>query len=257
MKKKAALKTILILLAIALFIGFVAVIAYNYKTKTSFKFLNNNSSVEVENNAQDAVSAAVNKEAQEGLAKIDPNALKVSNSEMALGNKNAPVVMIEYASLSCPHCAAFYREAFEKLKTEYIETGKLQFVYRDFPLNQPALAASMIAICRSQDEKENGVQTYYSFIKALFKTQDSWAFDQKYIDKLEAIAMLDGMSVDRFKSCIEDKKIQAKILESRIAASKSLQLHSTPTFYINGEVLEGYVDYLTIKKVIDKKLQQN
>lgn len=253
MNNKAALKKILILSVIVLFIGFVALLVYNYTTKTSFKYFKNDAG-EVEQVSQDTVSEAVNSEALEKKAKIDSDILKISNSEMVLGNRNAPVVMIEYASLSCPHCAAFYREGFEKLKTEYIETGKVQFVYRDFPLNQPALAAAMVAVCRSVDEKENGVQAYYSFIKSLFKTQDSWAFDQKYIDKLEAIAMLDGMSADRFKSCIEDKKIQTKILEARMRAAKSLQLHSTPTFYINGETIEGYVDYLTIKKAIDKNL---
>ncbi len=248
-------KKFVITIIVALLIGFIALVVRNYNTKTSFKY-SKTPPQSVEANPQDAVSEAVNKEAAEGVVKRDETLLKVRESELFLGDKKAAVVMIEYASLSCPHCAIFYREAFEKIKTEYIDTGKLKFVYRDFPLNQQALVAAMVAECRSSDEKENRAEKYYGLVKALFKTQDSWAFDPKYTEKLESIAKLDGMSSERFKSCIEDQKLQNKILQWRMEAAKSLQLHSTPTFFVNGEILEGYVDYLTLKKIIDKKLSE-
>lgn len=248
-------KKFVITIVVALLVGFIALVVRNYNTKTSFKYAKNPAQ-EVAANPQDAVSEAVNKEATEGVVKRDETLLKVKESELFLGDKKAPVVMIEYASLSCPHCAMFYREAFEKIKVEYIDTGKLKFVYRDFPLNQQALVAAMVSECRAADEKENRSEKYYGLVKALFKTQDSWAFDPKYTEKLESIAKLDGMSSERFKSCIEDQKLQNKVLQLRMEAAKSLQLHSTPTFFINGEISEGYVDYLTLKKIIDKKLSE-
>ena len=93
-------------------------------------------------------------------------------------------------------------------------------------------------------------------IKALFKTQDSWAFDPKFIEKLQSIAQLDGMSLEKFNSCVNDKNLQEKILKDRMEASQALKIQSTPTFFINGEKSEGYVDYVSIKKIIDIKLAE-
>ena len=93
-------------------------------------------------------------------------------------------------------------------------------------------------------------------LKALFKTQDAWAFDEKFADKLEAIAQLDGMSSDRFRRCIADKALQDKILNARMEAAKSLQMRSTPSFFVNGEIAEGFVDYKVLKKLIDAKLSE-
>lgn len=238
-------------------VGFSFVIVNNYKTKTSFKHREDNSqnaeAKQAEQNPQDAVSAAVNKNAENSVeSRPDREILKVSSSDIIYGDKSAPVVMIEYSSLSCPHCSSFNREAFEKIKSEYIESKKVQFIHRDFPLNQPALTASMFAICQANNDSEK----YYKLIKALFKTQDSWAFDPKYIEKLQSIAQLDGMSSEKFTSCVNDKKLQEQILKSRMEVAKSLKIQSTPTFFINGEMSEGYVDYVSIKKVIDRKLAE-
>ncbi len=238
-------------------IGFSFVIVNNYKTKTSFKHDAENASnaeaQKAEAVPQDEVSAAVNKNAENPVKiQIDSEVLKVLPSDIIYGDKSAPVVMIEYSSLSCPHCAAFNHEAFEKIKSEYIETKKVQFVHRDFPLNQPALAAGMFAICQANKNSDK----YYTLIKALFKTQDSWAFDPKFIEKLQSIAQLDGMSLEKFNSCVNDKNLQEKILKDRMEASQALKIQSTPTFFINGEKSEGYVDYVSIKKIIDIKLAE-
>ncbi len=257
MKKKSKKRTI-IAVSTLIFIGFAALVVHNYKTKTSFKY-NSQSSAEnkPEQNAQDVVSAAVNADAaalQE--ARKNSEILKVAADDFVLGDKKASVTIFEYASLSCPHCASFSRESFEKLKTEYVDSGKVQFVFRNFPLNQSALSAAMFASCQAQDNKAEAVEKYYATVKALFKTQDSWAFDEKFSEKLEAIAKLDGMSSERFKSCIGDKNLQEKILTSRMEAAKGLQIKSAPSFFINGEISEGYVDYETIKKLIEKKLAE-
>lgn len=239
---------------------FAAVIVNNYKTKTSFKHNQANASVEKAKKAaqtpQDKVSAAVNKNAKKAIktpTQIESDLLKISSNDIVLGDANAPVTMFEYSSLSCPHCAAFSREAFAKIEKDYIKTKKVKFVHRDFPLNQPALAAAMFAICQADSDAEK----YHYLLKALFKTQDAWAFDPHFIEKLRSIAQLDGMSAEKFDTCINNEELQNRILKHRMAASESLGITSTPTFFINGEKSSGYVDYLSMKKMIDAKLAQS
>jgi protein-disulfide isomerase len=249
-------KHIIISIFAVAIIGFGALVAHNYKTKTSFKY-NETEAAKPDQTSQDAVSQAVNEDAASiQKARQDSGLLQVVSSDVVLGDRNAPVLLIEYASLSCPHCAAFARESFEKIKTEYVDSGKVKVVYRHFPLNQPALVAAMFAMCQSMENGKESPEKYYALLKALFKTQDSWAFDEKYTEKLEAIATLDGMSSARFKSCVDDKNLQEKVLKIRMDAAKDLQLKSTPTFFVNGEISEGYIDYQTLKKLIDKKLSE-
>ena len=257
MQKKSKQGAVIAITAVVL-IGFAALVVHNYKNKTSFKY---DSQTAEENkpqeNAQDSVSAAVNSDAAALEAtRKNSDLLKITPSDYVLGDRSAPVVMIEYASLSCPHCASFSRESFERIKTDFVDSGKVQFLFRNFPLNQAALTAAMFAECQAKDNKGELPARYYATLKALFKTQDSWAFDEKYADKLEVIAKLDGMSSERFKSCVNDKGLQEKILVSRMDTAKTLQIKSAPTFFVNGEISEGYVDYETIKKLIEKKLEE-
>ncbi len=181
------------------------------------------------------------------------NLLEINSNDIVLGDKNAPLTIVEYASLSCPHCATFYSDGFPKLKKEYIATGKVKFIYRDYPLNQPALIAGMLALCQVKDRNADA-EKYHNFIKALFKTQDSWAFAEDFALKLETIAKLDGISSEKFKSCITDPTLQDSILKSRMAAAKGLQIQSTPTFFIGDEVINGYNGYGDLKTIIEKKL---
>ncbi len=229
----------------------------NYKEKTSFKYRGDNSQ-KAKISEQDKVTKySIDNSSNKTAFKPVNKALQVSDSELYLGNKNAPVVIIEYASLSCPHCASFYRKAFDELKEEYIKSGKVKFIYRDFPLNQPALAGAMAAVCRSKIEIEDPAGAYYDFLKVLFKNQDRWAYDPKFIDKIESIAVLDGMSEQQFRSCVSDQILQEKILQARLVAAKSLNIASTPTFFINDSSIEGFVDYKTIKEAIEKELNNN
>ncbi len=265
--KKISKKTLLIAVSATLLIGFAALVTHNYKTRTSFKYnapapaealTEKIKESDANKNPQDAVNAAINKDAAGELVALrkDSKLTKIIASDFVLGDKNAPVVMVEYASLSCPHCASFARESFEKLKSEYIDTGKVQFVFRSFPLDQSALTATMFAYCQAADNKDQMTEKYYATLKVLFKTQDSWGFDVNATDKIEAIAKLDGMSSERFKSCVNDKALQDKILASRMEAAHSLQIRSAPSFFVNGEISEGYIDYQTLKKLIDKKLAE-
>lgn len=250
---KSTKKTVFVLIILILIVVFGAAVNKNFTKQASSSNAKFDSKENI-NNSQDKITSEAIKN---GDAKVVANSEKLYKplaTDLILGDKSAPVVFIEYASLSCPHCATFHSEAMPKLKSDYIETGKVQFIHRDFPLNQPALVASMIAICNARDNKQNEVNQYYDFLKALFRTQEAWAFVPNFAEKLESIAKLDGMSGDRFKSCISDDKLQESILTTRLEAAKLLNIQSTPTFIINGQNVSGYTGWEDIKKIVDKKL---
>ena len=114
-------------------------------------------------------------------------AIEDAMSEMALGSADAPVTMIEYSSLGCPHCAAFHRDTLPRIKKEYIDTGKLRVIYRDFPLGTPALAASMIARC-------SGPRKFFGFIEILFRSQAQWSRSDNPLEALTRVSRFGGMT---------------------------------------------------------------
>ncbi len=244
-------------LVVTIVIGAAAIFFDNRATISAALEKSEKSNIEAKSQPQDGVKSEVSAQQEVVLIEARKNSeiLKISPSDYVIGDKNAPIVFIEYASLSCPHCAAFVRESFSRLQEDYIASGKVKFVFRNFPLNQAALTSAMFAECQARDSNLDS-EGYLSTIKALFKTQDSWAFDAKFTERLEAIAKLDGMSSERFKSCVNDKSLQEKILTVRMEAAKELQIKSVPAFFVNGEISEGYVDYETIKKLIEKKLSE-
>lgn len=186
-------------------------------------------------------------------AVIDSELLKQIPGDIVLGSPDAPVTFIEYASLSCPHCAHFYNDVFNQIKTNYIDTNVVKFIYRDFPLNQSAMLASTIALCHAKNTK-NDPKEYYKLIKALFKTQESWAFEEGFFEKLRSIAKLDGITEKEFQDCANNPQIINDILENRIKAAKELQIDSTPTFIINGFIMGGGRPYDDFKTAIDQAL---
>jgi len=207
---------------------------------------------EIELAQNDSDEITQNSSENEKIDYSEKEILKISPSDMVIGDKNAPVVMIEYASLSCPHCASFYREAFPKIKEKYIDTNKVVFVFRDFPLNEPALVGASYARCLAKE----GSEKYFATIKNLFKVQDSWAFDGNFVGRLEAIASLDGINSQKFNDCINNKEIQDYILKNRIEVAQELQIKSVPSFFINNELSSGYIDYITLERLIEKKLSE-
>ena len=271
--KKLTKKIIITLLSIAAITVFVAIILNNQKNtvknlkeqKENFDITKNNDDLESKNPEQDRsiqhyessnqdIVKQANDKSLITTSNKKPRFLHIKDSDFVYGDKNAKILFIEYGSLSCPHCASFHREAFEKIKKEYVDSGKVAFIHRDFILNQQSLVAATFAICQANKSKSDRVEKYYDIIKVLFKTQDSWAFDKKFIEKLQSIAMLDGVSNQEFNECIEDKKIQQKILNEFIELKNAIHLESAPTFFINQQQLVGYSDYLTIKQVIEKEL---
>jgi protein-disulfide isomerase len=151
--------------------------------------------------------------------------------EMAIGKPDAPVTIIEYSSLSCPHCAAFHKDVFPALKSEYIDTGKVRFVMREFPLNEPALGGAVIARCLEPGR-------YFAFTTLLFAKQEDWAFKQDALLPLKALAKQAGMTDEEFDKCINDEALQQKILAARDEGQKK-GVNSTPSFFVNGKLLKG------------------
>ncbi len=133
-----------------------------------------------------------------------------------LGKIDAPVTLVEYASFSCPHCAAFHSDVYPTLKEEYIDKGKLLYILRPFPLNEPALKASMLVDCVGEKE---GAERYYTFAKVLFNAQKKWAFDHQFLDSLKTFAKVGGVDGETFDACVNDNAREIKLLKVKLDAN--------------------------------------
>jgi protein-disulfide isomerase len=158
--------------------------------------------------------------------------LGLTKDDRILGNPDAPITIVEYASLTCPHCAHFTNEILPELKKKWIDTGKLKLILRDFPLDEPALRAAMIARCAPPDR-------FYAFADTFFAAQEKWVQARDYRDALARLAKLGGMSREEFDNCLKNTALENKIVETRLVASKELDVNSTPTFFINGTKFTG------------------
>jgi protein-disulfide isomerase len=167
--------------------------------------------------------------------------------EMSLGDANAPVTIVEYASMTCPHCAAFHDQTYPALKKKYIDTGKVRFIFREFPLDQLAAAAFMLARCAGADR-------YFPMIEILFHQQRDWAV-QRPLGPLMAISKQAGMSEQAFNECLKDQKLLDSIEEIRQRASTKFGVQSTPTFFINGKIFRGNGTMTELEKEIDPLLK--
>ncbi len=179
--------------------------------------------------ASDATAATPAKLSAEGEA-----TLALKPNDIILGDNNALVTIVEYSSLSCPHCAHFHQEVLPTIEKEFITTGKVKLVLRHFPLNDPAIKASELVECAGQNDlkREN-------FIKVLFEMQSQWAFGESYLKDLKQIASVGGIDSATFDSCMADKALETKILTSRQDGESKLKVDSTPTFFIAGEKFTG------------------
>ncbi len=170
--------------------------------------------------------------------------------DMVLGSKSAPVIVVEYASMTCPHCAHFDETAYPKIKKNYIDTGKVRWILREFPLDPLAAAAFMLARCAADSNAEK----YYSMVNTLFHQQDTWAVE-KPIPPLMGIAKQAGMTEDKFKACLSDQKTLNKIQAERQQAIDKFKVKATPTFFIDGTLQEGALSYEEMAKLLDAKLK--
>jgi protein-disulfide isomerase len=160
------------------------------------------------------------------------SAPQISPDDRILGKPDAPVTIFEYASLTCPHCAAFEKEILPQIKTEWIDAGKAKLVFRDFPLDGSALKAAIVARCAPPER-------FYGFVDMLFTQQASWGISADPVPSLGRLAKLGGMGEEQFQACLKDDALQNKILAGRLAAEKEFGVESTPTFFINGKKVVG------------------
>ncbi len=151
-----------------------------------------------------------------------PNALP----DIVEGDANAPVTIVEYASMTCSHCAAFHQEVYPTLKKNFIDTGKTKFILREFPLDPLATAAFMLA--REMGEKRDAV------VDLLFTQQKNWAFIDKPLDGLANVLKQAGLGQDKFEAVLKDQDLYKKVTDVRARATEKFGVNSTPTFYNNG-----------------------
>ena len=162
----------------------------------------------------------------------------VSLPDMALGPANAAVTITEFASMTCPHCAAFNAEVFPKIKAAYIDTGKVRYVFREFPLDIKAAAGSMLGRCIAKDDSAK----YFAVIDLLFKQQADWVM-KNTTETLTRIGKQAGLNQQQGEDCLKDQALMNKIVADRNYAQETLKVEGTPTFFINGEMVAGEMSF--------------
>ena len=173
----------------------------------------------------------------------------VSLPDMALGPADAKVTITEFASMTCPHCAAFNAEVFPKIKAEYIDTGKIRYVFREFPLDIKAAAGSMLSRCIA-----NGDATkYFAVTDLLFRSQNDWVM-KNTTEALNRIGKQAGLSQQQVETCLKDQALLDKIAADQKYASEVLKVDSTPTFFVNGEKIKGETSIEEFEKKINPLL---
>ena len=185
------------------------------------------------------------------LLAATPAAARVSNdqalAERIEGNPKATVTLVEYASLTCTHCAEFQKEVLPELRKKYVETGKVRLVFRDFPIDGTALRAAALARCVSEDR-------YFAFISILFDNQQKWAFVAEPEAKLLQYAVLAGLPPEDAKSCMNDQALLDGLVARRHEGEQSFSINATPTFVINNgaEKLVGARSLADFDAVFDR-----
>ena len=174
----------------------------------------------------------------------------VSLPDMALGPANASVTITEFASMTCPHCAAFNETVFPKIKSEYIDSGKIRFVFREFPLDIKAAAGSMLARCIAKEDAGK----YFAVIDMLFKQQNDWVI-KNTTETLIRIGKQAGLSQQQVEDCLKDQALLDKIAADQKFAAEVLKVNSTPTFFINGEMVKGETSFEEFDKRIKSLLK--
>src|SRR6202171_2878329 len=174
----------------------------------------------------------------------------VSLPDMALGPANATVTITEYASMTCPHCAAFNENVFPKIKSEYIDSGKVRYVFREFPLDIKAAAGSMLARCIAKDDSGK----YFAVIDMLFKQQNDWVL-KNTTETLTRIGKQAGLSQQAVEDCLKDQALLDKIAADQKYANEVLKVDSTPTFFVNGERIKGETSFEEFDKRIKSLLK--
>ena len=167
--------------------------------------------------------------------------------DLVEGKADAPVTIIEYASMTCPHCANFHKTTYPALKAKYIDTGKVKFIFREFPLDELAAAASMLARCA-------GGEKAIALIDVLFASQEKWAV-RNPVPVLQQISKQAGFTEKTFDECLKDQTLYNNVMAMRERGTKDYKVESTPTLFVNGKVLKGGATIEELEKVIEPLLK--
>ena len=176
----------------------------------------------------------------------EPSALDITQDDFMIGDETAPITIIEYASLSCSHCADFHEDVYPKLKENYIDTGLASIEFKSFPLDIAALNASKVAHCKNDGKSQ--------ILHFLFDNQSKWAKGnsvEEFNDNLKKILNSQNFGID-FNKCIDNKKIEDYVLENRIEGVKKFKINATPTIIINGEKFNKPLTFKNLKKFLEK-----
>ena len=185
------------------------------------------------------------------LLASETSALSINKNDFVIGDENAPITIIEYASMSCSHCANFHTKTLPALKKEYIDTGKVRMVFRDYPFNYPALLGSMMMRCIPGDLR-------YDYMNALYQLQTTWVKKDPKLTKKELYKIMQsgGMTKNEFDTCYSNLDNENIILEGVMAAQKDFNIKSTPSFVVNGNLVEGNKNIKEFRQIIDKILSE-
>lgn len=199
--------------------------------------------------AEDGVELSATAQAVANAANSREGALDTPNplGEIVLGNADAPVTIVEYASLTCSHCGQFHRETLPKIKADYIDKGLVKIHFRPFPFDPYATAGAMLAQCVAPKARVN-------FLDILFKRQNAWLQSENAMEELQKLALQAGLSEADFVVCLKDADKLEGIRVMQSAAAEELGVRSTPTFFINGIKVEGNQPYKEIEKTIKRAL---
>ena len=166
--------------------------------------------------------------------------------DKSMGKDDAPVTIVEYASMTCPHCAHFNETTFPELKSKYIDTGKVRYILREFPFDPRAEAGFMLARCAGDN--------YFPMVDVLFKQQGTWAVAENAKDALFQLSKLAGFTQQSFNACLTDQKLLDQVRAVQKRGAEEFKIDSTPTFFINGKTYKGAMSIAEMSAIIDPLL---
>jgi protein-disulfide isomerase len=169
--------------------------------------------------------------------------------DIVQGSEKAPVTVVEYFSFTCYHCANFHETVYPQIKADYIDTGKVRYITRDFPLDAVAMTAAIIARCE-------GNEKYPAFVNLLLKNQKDWAFSSHPLDALKEQVKQAGVTSEKFDSCLKTESLYRGVVESRKRAADRLGVNATPAFFINGERMAQGMNFQNFQDKINALLSK-
>lgn len=198
-----------------------------------------------------AQTATQQQQAEKPLVHLAPEELLKPGpmKEMTEGDANAPITIVEYASLTCSHCADFVVHTLPEIREKYINTGKVRLVFREFAYDDRAAAAFMLARCVPEDR-------YFPFIQLLFEKQAEWAFVRDALPPMKQLAKLAGIDDEKFDACLKDQSVLDGLRANLKRGHEEFGVKATPTFFINGDPVEGSLSVDKMSSIIDAKLQE-